>query len=88
MATLHEHHGEEPGVTAIINILFSPQVMEVGIILGLSSLSYRLLGIVHVSRNKIVKDGEKALWIPGFIFIGFITAIVFLVLAKDKKLVA
>ena len=35
----------------------------------------------------MVKDGEKALWIIGFILMGFITAIVFLIMAKGKKFV-
>ena len=51
------------------------------------SLTYRILGIVHVAKNKTVKDGEKALWIIGFIIMGFITAIVFLVMAKGRKFV-
>jgi type III secretory pathway component EscV len=34
----------------------------------------------------LIGDGEKALWIIGFIIMGFITCIVFLVLAKGKKL--
>ena len=53
----------------------------------LLGLTYRILGIVHVARTKIISDGEKALWIVGFVILGFITAIVFLVMAKSRKLV-
>jgi tetrahydromethanopterin S-methyltransferase subunit F len=40
-----------------------------------------------VAKNSSVSDGEKALWIIGFIIMGFVTAIVFLIMAKDKKFV-
>ncbi len=71
-----------------INILagiFTPEVIISGAIMTLSSLLYRIIGIVYVARNKTVSDGEKALWIIGFIIMGFITGIVFLILAKGKK---
>lgn len=65
--------------------IFSPQLIISGVIMFFSSLAYRILGIVHVARNKTVGDGEKALWIVGFILMGFVTAIVFLVMAKGRK---
>jgi heme/copper-type cytochrome/quinol oxidase subunit 4 len=67
--------------------IFSPTVIISGMIMGLSSLTYRILGIVYVAKNKTVSDGEKALWIVGFIIMGFVTAIVFLVMAKGRKYV-
>ena len=79
------HNGEEPNPFRILSTLFSMPVVISGIILGFSSLAYRILGIVAVAKNKLVSDGEKALWIIGFILMGFITAIVFLVMAKGKK---
>jgi len=82
-----EFSGDEPSPFLIINTIFSPQVIISAIVLGFSSLTYRILGIVHVARNKTVKDGEKALWIVGFILMGFITGIVFLVMAKGRKFV-
>lgn len=85
IGTLHNLHGDEPDPIAILSILFTPAVIISGIVLGFSSLVYRIMGIVYVAKNKIVKDGEKALWIIGFILIGFITAIVFLVMAKGKQ---
>jgi Na+/proline symporter len=85
--TMDEFKGEEPSPFLIINTLFSPEVIISAIILGLSSLAYRILGIVHVIRCKTVKDGEKALWVIGFLLIGFVTAIVFLVMAKGRKFV-
>jgi hypothetical protein len=76
---------DKPSAMYVINLLFSPQVVISAIVLGLSSLAYRILGIVGVARNKIVSDGEKALWIIGFVIMGFITGIIFLALAKKKE---
>lgn len=82
-----EFRSDEPSPFLILNTIFSPPVIISGIILAFSSLAYRILGIVHVAKNKTVKDGEKALWIIGFIIMGFVTAIVFLVMAKGRKFV-
>lgn len=67
--------------------IFSPAVIVSGIIMGITSLLYRILGIVYVARNKAVSDGEKALWIIGFVLMGFITGIVFLIMAKGRNFV-
>ncbi len=85
--TVNDFGGDEPSPFLILNTLFTPEVIFSGVVLGLSSLTYRILGIVHVAKNKTVKDGEKALWIVGFILMGFITGIVFLVMAKGRKFV-
>ncbi len=67
--------------------IFSTQVVLSLLVAGITSLAYRILGIVIVARNKSVSDGEKALWIIGFVIMSFITAIVFLILAKSRKFV-
>jgi hypothetical protein len=85
--TIDEFGNEDPSPFLILNTIFSPQVIISGLIMAISSLTFRILGIVHVAKNKTVRDGEKALWIIGFIIMGFITAIVFLVMAKGKKFV-
>lgn len=71
----------------VFGILFTPAVIISGILQLVASLVYRILGIVYVAKNKTISDGEKALWIVGFILMGFITAIVFLVMAKGRKFV-
>lgn len=71
----------------IFATIFNPTVIFSGIVLAASSLAYRIIGIVYVAKSKTVNDGEKALWIIGFIMMGFITAIVFLVMAKGRKFV-
>jgi hypothetical protein len=84
---MQELQGEDPNPFLILNTIFSPEVIISAMLLGLSSLAYRILGIVHVARNKTIKDGEKALWIVGFILMGFVTGIVFLVMAKGRGFV-
>ena len=79
----HDPYGRDP--INILSNLFPPQVIISGVIMALSSIGYRILGIVHVAKSKIVSDGEKALWIVGFILMGFITAIVFLIMARGKQ---
>lgn len=68
--------------------IFSPQVILSFVVMLLSGLASRIYGIVLVAKNKLVGDGEKALWIVGFVIMGFITAIVFLVMAKGKGFTA
>lgn len=72
-----------PFFSAIFN---SPFIIA-GLLTIFSSLAYRITGIVCVVRNKTIYDGEKALWIIGFVLMGFVTAIVFLVMARGRKFV-
>lgn len=83
----HANEHTNPDPFEMIFTIFSPPVIISGVILTASSLVYRILGIVYVARSKTVSDGEKALWIIGFILMGFVTAIVFLVMAKGRKFV-
>lgn len=80
--------GPEPGLLQAISAIFTPAVVIAGLVLAISNLTYRIIGIVAVTKNKLIGDGEKALWIIGFVIMGFITAIVFLAMAKSKKFVA
>jgi len=85
--TLDQLKGDEPSPFLVLSTIFSPAVIISGIILGISSLTYRILGIVYVAKSKTAGDGEKALWIIGFILMGFVAAIVFLIMAKGRKFV-
>ncbi len=80
-------NNQDPSDYEVFQALFTPQILVSGIVLAITSLIYRVIGIVQVAKNKLVSDGEKVLWILGFIFMGFITAIIFLVLAKKKQFV-
>jgi len=84
MDEFDRHH---PNPITLLTTIFSPQVIISGAIMTFSSLAYRILGIVRVAKNKTVADGEKALWIIGFIIMGFVTGIVFLVMARGRKFV-
>jgi hypothetical protein len=81
----HEYSNQQP--IELMATIFTPPVIISAAILGLSSLIYRILGIVYVARSHTVSEGEKALWIIGFVFAGFIAGVVFLILAKSKKFV-
>ena len=85
--SMNEFDGQHQNPFEFFARIFTPQVIISAIIMGFSSLAYRILGIVYVAKNKTVGDGEKALWIVGFIIMGFVTAIVFLVMAKGRKFV-
>ena len=80
----HAHAEVQPDPFEIFSDIFTPPILISGVILGLSSLAYRIVGIVSVARNKSAADGEKALWIIGFIIMGFVTAIVFLIMARGR----
>ena len=84
---MHENDNADLSAWQIANIFLNPSFLISVIIFGMTSLACRILGIVYVAQNKTVGDGEKALWIIGFILMGFITSVVFLVMAKGRKFV-
>ncbi len=83
----HSAYNQEPNPFAILEDLFTPVVIISFIVMVATSLAYRIMGIVAVAKNKVASGGEKALWIVGFVLLGFITGIAFLALAKSRKLV-
>ncbi|MBL0358938.1 MAG: hypothetical protein IPP72_19640 [Chitinophagaceae bacterium] len=82
-----EHFVGNENPAAIFSIIFNPGVIISFIVMAFCGLALRILGIVAVAKNKTVSDGEKALWIVGFVLMGFVTAIIFLIMAKGKKFV-
>lgn len=81
----HAHELSKANPFKIFSTIFSPSLIISFIIAAISGLACRIIGIVYVAKNKTVNDGEKAIWIVGFIIMSFITSIVFLVMAKGKK---
>ena len=81
-------HHSEPDVFEVFDRLFTPAVIISFVVMIVLSLAYRIMAIICIAKNKVITGGEKALWIVGFIIFGFVTGIVFLVLAKSRKLVA
>lgn len=84
---INEFERDHPNPLEFFARIFTPQVIISGMLMAFASLAYRIVGIINVAKNKTVGDGEKALWIVGFILMGFVTAIVFLVMAKGRKFV-
>lgn len=85
--TRSAYSGYDPDPFTVLGNIFTPEVIISFVILALASLAYRIMAIVWIAKNKIINSSEKALWIVGFILLGFVTAIVFLILAKSRKLV-
>ncbi len=81
----HENAGSNPW--QMFSAIFNPALIIAFAVMALSSLACRIFAIVLVVKNKTVNDGEKAIWIVGFILMYFITAIVFLILARGRKFV-
>jgi hypothetical protein len=77
----------EPDPFSILGQIFNPAVLLSLLAALVTGLAYRIMGIVWVAKNKTASGGEKALWIVGFIILGFVTGIVFLALAKSRKLI-
>ena len=74
-----------PDPFEIISTIFSPAVIFSLAVAAITSLINRILAIVSIVKNKTVSDGEKVLWVLGFVFMSFIASIVFLIMAKGKK---
>lgn len=81
------YSGYDPDPFAVLGNIFTPAVVVSFVVMVLASLAYRIMAIVWIAKNKIINSSEKALWIVGFILLGFVTAIVFLILAKSRQLV-
>ncbi|MBX9448259.1 MAG: hypothetical protein KL787_00425 [Taibaiella sp.] len=83
---LQEYNNSDPGY--VLKTLFSPAMLTSLVITTIAQLTYIILGIVFVVRNKNIQDTERVLWILGFLLVGFVTAIVFMILNKSRRLVA
>lgn len=86
----HASNGEianPPDPEAILRIFFNPALIISGAIASIASLTNRIIGIILVAGNKTMKEGERVLWILGFILINMVTNILFLALRKSRNLV-
>ena len=79
------HDNPKPDPFEILSTIFSPALIFSIIIAAIASLINRIVGIVSVVKSKAVSDGEKVVWVLGFVFMSFITSIVFLIMARGKK---
>lgn len=76
----------DPSPFAMFKEIFSPALIISYIITVITSMTYVILGIVFVVQKKDLKGTERAFWIIGFVFFGFIAGIVFMILNKSKGL--
>jgi hypothetical protein len=83
----HVHQNPKPDPFEMLSTIFSGPVIISLAIAVVCTLASLITGIVLVAKSKTVSDGEKAIWIIGFVMIYFITSIVFLIMAKGKKFV-
>ena len=74
----------KPNPFEVFSTIFSPGVIISFAIAAVVGITNRIIGIVAVAKSKTVSDGEKAIWIIGFIIMSFVTSIVFLIMAKGK----
>ena len=78
-------HNPKPDPFEILSTIFSPALIFSLVIAIVTSLINRIIGVVAVVKSKAVSDGEKVVWVLGFVFMSFITSIVFLIMARGKK---
>lgn len=76
----------DPNPSFIFDNLFSSGNITSLIVLSISSLANKIIGIIIVLKNKIIGSTEKVLWVMGFILFSFITNIVFMALKDSNKL--
>jgi hypothetical protein len=82
---IHASEHREPNPLELFNTVFNPAVIISFAVAAGASLINRIMAIVMIAKNKIVSDGEKVMWILGFVFMSFVASIVFLIMAKGKK---
>lgn len=71
---------------SIFSQIFTPTILILYILTLICNLTYMIIGIIFIVRKEPMNGTEKAFWIIGFLMLGFITAIVFMVLNKSKGL--
>ena len=84
---INEVQTNEPENPAeIFSMMLSPMWIGSLILLILSSVTYQVLGIIMIAKNPNIDSTDRVLWILGFVFMAFITAIIFMALQKSKNL--
>jgi hypothetical protein len=80
--TVNQHTPNDP--FALFGMIFNPTIIISFIVLLLTSWLTRIFGILSIAKNKTITEGEKVIWVIGFVFMSFIASIVFLFAAKKK----
>jgi hypothetical protein len=71
-------------VGALFQIMHWPYATEVMIIGLLSQLVFIILSLTEISKSDKIDGTEKFMWFIGFIFIGTITGLVYLLSARKR----
>jgi len=80
------HRSAEADPSEVFQTIFSLKIIISIALAALGSFVIRILGIVIVAKSETITENEKVFWIIGFAMMTFITSIIFLILAKSKKL--
>ncbi len=76
-----------PNPEEVLRIFFNPALILSGAIAFIASITNRIAGIILIAGNKTMKEGERVLWILGFILMNVVTNIVFLALKNTRNLI-
>jgi len=79
------HSNPDPAFM-LSTIISAPLLISLAVA-AIAGLTYRIIGIVHIANNPELQGGEQALWIIGFLMMGFVAAIVFMALCKSRRLI-
>ena len=60
---------------------YSEEILIIGLLL---SLAYVILGIIEVNNSTKIEKSEKMIWTVGFIFLGSVTALVYLFSGRKR----
>ena len=69
---------------SLLKIMHWPYATEVMIIGLLSQLVFIILSLTEISKSDKIDGTEKFMWFIGFIFIGTITGLVYLLSARKR----
>ena len=69
---------------ALLKILHWPYAAEVMIIGLLSQLAFIILSLTEISKSNKIDGTEKFMWFIGFIFMGTITGLVYILSARKR----
>ena len=77
---------QEPDPADVFRFFFGPKILLSFLALIITSIANTIIGIVLIAGNPTVRPDAKVLWILGFIFLGFVTNIVFFALRRPNGL--
>lgn len=77
---------QEPDPSDLFRFFFGPKILLSFLALIITSIANTVIGIVLIAGDPSERPDAKVLWILGFIFLGFVTNIVFFALRRSDRL--